>query len=58
MREYRLYYLDADGQLTKAHKIEAKNDKRALSLAREMKLSVNCVLWKHGHLLATLPASQ
>jgi hypothetical protein len=53
--EYRLYCLDRAGKITKAHEIDADDDKAAVEAARNMKLGVECELWEHGRLVAQLP---
>jgi len=56
MREYRLYCLDGDGSITKAHEISATSDDDALAQAREMKLPMRCELWQRGRLVAEIDA--
>lgn len=55
MTSYRLYCLDGAGQISLAEWIEAEDDVRAVTLAREMKNgALRCEVWQGPRLIARL----
>ena len=54
MPDYRLYCLDEAGKFTRAHEISASDDKEAVAIASDMKLTVKCELWERGRMVAML----
>lgn len=55
MAEYRLYALDADGNLGLPDLINAISDEEAVAKARELKPNMRrCELWKGRRLVAAL----
>ena len=54
--DYRLYCLGGDGKITAADWIDAESDESAIAIARDMKKSVDCEIWKGNRLVARVPA--
>jgi hypothetical protein len=57
MAKYRLYCLDAEGQIHLAEFVEAANDQDAIRQAHDLKInSMKCEIWNAKRLVATLNA--
>jgi hypothetical protein len=54
--EYRLYCLNDEGKIARADWIDAQNDVEAITIARSMRKSVDCEIWKGDRLVAVVPA--
>jgi len=58
MAEYRVYCMNAEGHITSAESIEAKDDGEALILAASIQGEGICELWQGARFIALLPALQ
>ena len=56
MPGYRVYCLNAEGHISSAEGIEARDDGEALVIARSINRDVDCELWKEDRFIARLPA--
>jgi hypothetical protein len=54
--DYRLYCLGDDRKIARSDWIDAQNDVEAVAIARSMKKSVDCEIWKGDRLVAVVPA--
>lgn len=58
MMDYRLYYLDAGGEIGFAEWIQAATDEDAISEAERLKPGAAlCEVWRHDRLIAKLNGS-
>ncbi len=58
MADYRLYCHDASGKMQVAELIAANDDGEAMIIARSMKKTIPCEIWKGDRFVARLPALQ
>jgi hypothetical protein len=56
MAAYRLYLMDGLGKIGRVELLEAKDDREAVHLACEKRLSVCAELWDRERLVAEIPA--
>lgn len=57
MTDYKLYYLDGDGRIGRAHLVRADSDDDALVQARKLRPPAHrCELWLKNRLVAKLNA--
>jgi hypothetical protein len=56
MATYRLYLMDGLGKIGSVEYLEAKDDREAVHLACERKLSVVAEVWDRNRFVAQIPA--
>ena len=57
MATYRLYLMDGLGKIGSVQQLEAGNDREAIHLACEMRLSVIAEIWDRDRFVAGIPAA-
>ena len=51
MRDYRIYYLDRTGRITRREPLRAENDERAIALLEDARQEHAIELWEQGRLV-------
>lgn len=57
MATYRLYLMDGLGKIGTVEDLEAADDREAVHLACEMRLSVSAEIWNRDRFVAGIPAT-
>lgn len=57
MAEYKLYFLDGKGRITRRHEFEAADDAAAIEAARAIEHKASCELWSGTRKVTLLPAA-
>jgi hypothetical protein len=56
MATYRLYLMNGRGKIRRVEHLDATDDREAIRLASEKKLSLSAELWDRDRLVAEIPA--
>ena len=58
MTEYRVHWLDGEGNVTSSEWVDAKSDDEVLAFIRAKKIPMKCEIRDWYRLIATVPAHQ